>query len=278
VVNPPPGNGCMADPSVCGYPDVETTGLSNPSALTTVNGSVTLSTAGQVYQDKLVNGSITVTAPDVTIRNVKVVSGGWAVRCRTQDGGCQNLTINDTEINLNGDIDGYGILDANYNAHRLFIHNGSDCAYVQKNAQMHDSLCAVGPDSNNDGWPDSTGFCSGPEHFDGLTSDGGSNEVYDHNTIRNPCTQTSAILISTNTSPISNVTITNNLMTGGGYTLYCAASNPGVGGFETVTGNRIAKTYRPTSGYYGPTAYCSSSGVTTWSGNVWDEDGSPLPR
>jgi len=175
-------------------------------------------------------------------------------------------------------VDGYGILDANYNAHRLFIHNGSDCAYVQKDAQVHDSLCAVGPDANDDGWPDSTGVCSGPEHFDGLTSDGGTNEVYDHNTIRNPCTQTSAILISTNTSPISNVTITNNLMTGGGYTLYCAASNPGVGGFETVTGNRIAKTYRSTSGFYGPTAYCSSSGVTAWSNNVWDEDGSPLPR
>jgi Sigma-70 region 2 len=80
------------------------------------------------------------------------------------------------------------------------------------------------------------------------------------------------ILMSTNSSPISDVTIVDNLLAGGGYTLYCAATVPGVGGTEVVTGNRFARTYDQKGGYYGPAAYCGS-GVDVWSGNVWDDTG-----
>ena len=96
----------------------------------------------------------------------------------------------------------------------------------------------------------------------------------DHNTIRNPCSQTSAILESTNSGPISTVTITNNLLAGGGYTLYCAATTSGIGGIEIVIGNRIARTYRPQGGYYGPLAYCNTA--ETLSANVWDDTGLPI--
>ena len=64
----------MADPSACGYPDVETVGVKPGVALTPVSGTVTLSKAGQVYENKVVTGSISVTAPNVTIRNVKVIA------------------------------------------------------------------------------------------------------------------------------------------------------------------------------------------------------------
>ena len=109
--------------------------------------------------------------------------------------------------------------------------------------------------------------------------------MYRHNTIRNACSQTSAILISTNTSPIRNVTITDNLMAGGGYTLYCDAG-PDVQGTETVTGNRIAKTFFGAGragasdsssrggGYWGPTTECDDA--DTYSGNVWDDTGAAV--
>src|SRR4051794_7586856 len=67
------GNNCMPDPSSCGCPDVENTGVVPGVARTTVNGDVTLSTAGQVYENKTVNGTISITAPNVTVRNVKVI-------------------------------------------------------------------------------------------------------------------------------------------------------------------------------------------------------------
>jgi hypothetical protein len=269
------GNNCMAVPSACGYPDTTNTGTLPGITRTAVSGNVTLSTPNQVYENKTVSGGITVTAANVTIRNVKVTSRGWAVRCRPQDGNCSNLSIQDTEIDLNGETGGYGIVCNSYTATRVFIHDGADGAYLCSNATVRDSFISLGPDTNSDGWADSTGFCSGPEHFDGLSSDGGAGYVIDHNTIRNPCSQTSAILMSTNSGGISNVQITNNLLAGGGYTLYCAATSSGLGGTNNISGNRIAKTYRPQGGYYGPVAYCSTPGVN-FHGNVWDETGAAI--
>ena len=64
---------------------------------------------------------------------------------------------------------------------------------------IEDSLCSLGPDANSDGWADTTTFCGGGDHFDGIQSDGGNQVVLRHNTIRNPCSQTSNILLSSNT-------------------------------------------------------------------------------
>jgi hypothetical protein len=89
---------------------------------------------------------------------------------------------------------------------------------------------------------------------------------------RNPCGQTSNILMSTNTDGISNVTIKDNLLAGGGYSLYCNAG-PDVAN-ETVTGNRFSKRFYATGGYWGPTAHCEDADV--FSGNVWDESGASL--
>jgi hypothetical protein len=275
---PSRSSNCMPDPSACGFPDVETTGVPPGTPLTPASGLVTLSTAGQVYENKVLTGGIVVTAPNVTIRNVKVIKQGvyQAIHARRQEGDTSGLRIEDVEIDMQGDEGGYGIIEDGFTAVRTYIHDGSDCGHLGTNSTIRDSFCSVGPDANNDGWADSSGFCSGSEHFDGYSTDGGANQVYDHNTIRNPCSQTSAILISTNSGAVNNVTITNNLMAGGGWTLYCAATTPGVGGNETVTGNRFARTYNQKGGGYGPAAYCND--VDQWSGNVWDDTGQAIGR
>jgi hypothetical protein len=271
-----PSTSCMLKPSACGYPDMTNTGVLPGVARQAVSGTVTLGTPGQVYENKTLTGGIIVTAPNVTIRNVKILNRNYqAIRGRLQQGNPSGLRIENVEIDLQGVEDSYGIVEDGYTAVRTLIHNGSDCAHLGTNASITDSFCSVGPDANNDGWADSLSFCSGSEHFDGYSSDGGSNQVYNHNTIRNPCGQTSAILISTNSGPISNVWIANNLMTGGGWTLYCSAG-PAVGGYEVVVGNRFARTYHRNSGGYGPAAYCK--GVRYWAANVWDDNLQPIPR
>ena len=73
--------------------------------------------------------------------------------------------------------------------------------------------------------------------------------------------------MSTNTEPIRNVTVKDNLLGGGGYTLYCNAG-PDVPN-ETVTGNRFARTWYARSGYWGATTGCGQADVFT--GNVWDD-------
>ena len=64
----------MADPSACGFPDLETVGVGAGRDAHRGQRRVTLSQAGQVYENKQVTGSIIVTAPNVTIRNVKLIT------------------------------------------------------------------------------------------------------------------------------------------------------------------------------------------------------------
>jgi hypothetical protein len=273
---PAPSNGrnCIRDPSACGYPDLENTGTLPWVPREAATGTVTLSTPGQIYQNKTLVGGIVVTAPNVLIRNVKVIQNAFfGITVRNTSG----VRIEDSEVNMNGHLDGSGIVTEGYTATRVFLHNGADCASLWGNtATVQDSLCVIGPDVNNDALPDNRSFCTGgSEHWDGLQSDGGNNLTIRHNTIRNPCGQTSAIIIGTNTEPIRDVSITDNLLDGGGYTLYCNAG-PAVGGTEVVTGNRFARTYWPQGGYYGPASYCRS--VANWSNNVWDDTLQPIPR
>lgn len=116
--------------------------------------------------------------------------------------------IRDVEIDMDGMEEGKGIAFDNYTAIRVWFHNGLDCAHTGENVVVEDSFCDLA-------------VVTGDDHADGFQSDGGRNIVLRHNTIRNPNGQTSAILMSTNTSPIRNVVIDSNLMAGGGYTVYC---------------------------------------------------------
>jgi len=267
----------MPNPSACGFPDVESTGVTPGTTLTPVNGIVTLSTPGQVYENKWVTGGIVVTAPNVTIRNVKITNTEPWYTISVKNGGSwesstANLTVDHVEFDLGGNLEIKGIAFNGYTVKNSFFHNGSDCAHFGDNVTIQDSLCVSGPDANGDGWPDAGFSCEDGPHYDGFQSDGGSNIRLIHNTIRNPCGQTSAILMSTNTSSIRDVTISNNLMAGGGYTLYCNAG-PDVAN-ETVTGNRFARTWFQRSGYWGAITGCS--GADLFSGNVWDDTGLPL--
>jgi hypothetical protein len=262
----------MPKPSECGYPDTTNTGVPAGTRLTVVNGTVQLDTPGQVYSNKEVRGDIIVSAANVTIEKVKVVGGeGDYYPIRSFGSAPRGLVVRDTEIDMEGFMNGKGIAFDNYTATRVFFHDGSDCAHFGVNVTIQDSLCVSGPDSDDDGWPDSTGFCDGPEHIDGFQSGGGDNIKLLHNTVRNPCDETSAILISANQSPASNVRVENNLMAGGGYTLYCRGPTAPVSN-ETVTGNRISREFFRRGGRWGPSTGCHNAAVHF--GNVWD--GAPL--
>ena len=98
-------------------------------------------------------------------------------------------------------------------------------------------------------------FCDMPKlaadstsHADGFESDGGGSYVFRHNTIRNPNKQTSAILLSTNDGGIRDVVIDRNLLSGGGYTVYCGTTDGGVASDVTYTNNIISREFFPKGG------------------------------
>jgi hypothetical protein len=264
---------CMPTPSACGFPDTTNTGVTPGAPLTPEAGDVTLDAPGQIYENRVLSGSITVKAQNVTIRNVRLIVNDpyYGIRVTpggSWDGSNANLTLDHVEINLNGHPDIKGIAFSGFTARNVFFHNGADCAHFHTNVVIQDSMCVLGPDVDNDGNPDAGSFCSGDDHFDGFQSDGGYNITLRHNTIRNPCGQTSAILMSTNTAPISNVVIDGNLMAGGGYTVYCGTDSGGIAAHETYTNNVISPVYFPKGGKYGPDVLCNKAEVT--GGNIWD--------
>ncbi|MBR0906454.1 hypothetical protein JQ588_27720 [Bradyrhizobium liaoningense] len=74
-------------------------------------------------------------------------------------------------------------------------------------------------------------------HFDAIQADGGfSNLTISHNTIINEQIQTSAIMLDNYWGSISNVKIDNNLLIGGGYTVYINEIANGQPGGGKVTG------------------------------------------
>jgi hypothetical protein len=118
------------------------------------------------------------------------------------------------------------------------------------------------------------GYRSG-DHINGTTSNGGGALLtIRHNTIFNQIDQTDAVSLFEDFGSQHDRVIDDNLLAGGGYTIYGGA-NPGGAATSNIriTNNRISRMYYPNGGYYGPvTAFDPQGSGNVWSGNVWDDD------
>ena len=113
------------------------------------------------------------------------------------------------------------------------------------------------------------------DHVNGFTSNGATTPLtINHNTIFNQISQTDAISLFQDFGLEANRTITNNLIAGGGYTLYAGSGTSGTTHNIIVTGNRFSRLYYPNGGSYGPaTAYDTNGTGNTWTNNTWDTSG-----
>ena len=251
---------CMPRPAACGFPDVTNTGAAPGTKLATDTGVVKLDDPGEVYENKQVTGSIVVTARNVTIRNVRLVVEdpyfGISVKPDDDwDNDKATLLVENVEIDMNGHLGLKAIAFNGYTVRRSFIHDGADCAHFGDDVTIADSLCVLGPDADGDGWPDTTEFCKQPEHYDGFQTNGAARSVISHNTVRNPCSQTSAIALF---GPVHDVAVKENLVAGGGYSLYCGTPEATD---VVVVANRFATVWHARSGRFGTLAHCEA-GVT----------------
>ena len=231
-------------------------------------GDLHLTRDGEVIDELDIYGCVYIHAHNVTLKRSRIRGGNcphYIIRImpRAMTGGV--TTIEDVEIDFQGKHGTKGIAFDNYVAVRVHFHGGSDCAHVSWNVVIQDSFCDIAslPPTLTD-------------HADGFQTDGADGVVLRHNTIRNPNGQTSAIIIGSNSGPVANVEIVDNLMAGGGYILYCAAATGQVTNIS-VSKNRFARTYFSNGGFWGPTAYCERIG-SGWDQktNVWDGTGYPL--
>lgn len=275
---------------LCGFPDATNTGVPAGTTLRTVPGQVTSGTgwhwdsrgwveidgSGAVFSGFSVPaGGIDVTASNVTISNCQITEtgDGWAVGLRST----ANVTISHNTISspsqsgtnrlangirdIFGDSDGVQIIGNNI-FHANSGINHFDQGGLIKDNYIHDM-----------------GFLSG-DHVNGIQLGSGAGPLMtiQHNTIFNQIDQTDAVMLATDDGPETNRVVDNNLLAGGGYCVYGAGGPQDVPTNIKFTNNHFARLFFPNCGSFGATAYVSTdaSKGNYFTGNIWDDTGSPV--
>jgi hypothetical protein len=262
-----PKNGCAAAPSACGFPDATNTGVPAGTSLTTYNRDVDITAAGSTFQNAVVHGTLNIDADNVTVRNVQVINDGedWGISLQHT----QNATIVDCDIAPSGSRLLVGIKDVYGDASGTTIE-GCDISGTTTGIQTHEGLIA-------DNYIHDMAYQTG-DHLNGTTSNGSTDPLtIRHNTIFNQYEQTDAVSLFQDFGLEANRTITDNLLAGGGYTIYGGGGTFGTTHNIVITDNRISRIFFPRGGSYGPVAHFENSGPgNVWSGNVWDDTGNKI--
>lgn len=232
---------------------------------------------GQVF-GKTVSGGLTITADNTVIDGYKI-SGGVQVRA-------QNVTIKNSWItNSAGGANGSGVININpgYSAtidrnlldgqnatHTCIWHEGkSMVATANECIGANDGIFSWATKEGVDGTGDNfriennwlhaftTSAANG--HVDGYQTEGAKNGVIRHNTIDVTQSQTSAISIWNGRKNADNIVVDNNLLAGGGFTVYAEDYSPSeaspAGGYSVTnisfTNNRFSSAHYSCIGFWG---------------------------
>lgn len=237
---------CMPQPSRCGWPDATNTGVPAGTVLTVRQGDWTITTAGTVINGYDIRGCVYVRANNVVIRNSRIQCNGFSGIAI--DNPITGVLIEDVDVVMSG-LGQHGIQWRGYTARRVHIANGSDCFSANQDVLIEDSFCDIPGQAGQDA------AANGGPHVDGIQETGSaSNVTIRHNTIRNPFIVVSAIIMN---GGQTNIRIVDNLMAGGGYTVYCPSR---AGALAAFSGNVISRMYYPRGGSYGPTTGCPAAG------------------
>lgn len=205
---------------------LETTGLSDPSKLVLFRGTYYATADNATVRDLEIRGNIVVEASNVTMRNVRLVSDVPWHALRVMDG-AKGFTLEDSEIDgagksVNG-VYGFGTFLRND------IHG------------VDNGINVIAPSTIRDNYIHDF-RTSTDGHYDGIEINGGHDIEIVHNHIVNEHDQTSAIMMNNEFGGLANITIANNRLLGGGYTIYLDGRKGGGAVDDAsirITGNEI---------------------------------------
>jgi hypothetical protein len=212
------------------WPNASNTGVPPGTTLTNYTGPMTITTAGTVIDGKIINGTLTVKADNVTIRNSilrnmsfwGILADGNPINTRVEnceiDGGSGTYHV--TGLGLGGGANS-AIIGCNIHGMVIAVNLWGQCL-VQDN-YIHDLL---ENDTNVDA-----------RHFDGIAYRGGGGAVgptINHNWVDMPAQEggTACIFIKSENGPVENTIVSNNHLTG--QASMCCYSEASSGG--TVSG------------------------------------------
>ncbi len=228
-------------------------------AWNTSGGYLEVSGNGATLTGLKVAGNIDVSASNVTLNHIRLTAGGdgsMGVSLRhTSNVTVENSTISGLDTGSNRLM--VGIKDIYGDATGTVVNN-DNISKTSTAVQIY-----AGTIENN--YIHSPGMATG-DHVNGVTTNGDNDPLLiQHNTILNNYAQTDAIGLFQDFSTVSNVTINDNFLAGGGYTIYGGIGSYGQSSNIVVTNNTISTMYHAHGGYYGPVADFDS----TAPGNVW---------
>ena len=176
------------------------------------------------------------------------------------------------------DVTCHGGAPTGANVTEFCIQSNDSSTQVTRVHLYNCTTCMAGPGTWSSSFVDQESAEIPKEHYEDIYYGGGAGPlIVNHDTMINPQGQTAVVFASVDFGNQTTLTITNNLMAGGGYMIYGGGSGSGgkVIGPVTVTGNRFSRRYFANGGYYGVDAYMNNA-VTEWSGNYWDETLKPV--
>lgn len=257
-------------PSVSGstltyYPNMPTDATPSTTTLTLDAGDFTTSSNGQVIQDLEITGSVIVQHNDVILRRCWIHN--WSIFGVYAEFGAftvgHPLIIEDCLIEAPTSGSGAtSVTNSNFIARRCRIRDAENGFDVGANVTIQD--CFIYPLYN----------AAGDPHADGIqTQSGGaaSDITIRHNTIFcrgsdgvSEVDGTSCIICAIGTTSFTNITIDNNFMAGGAFSLYGPQSTTGTN--VRITDNHFGTNFNSTVGAFGPWTDATDESVVT--GNV----------
>ena len=238
------------------FPNNMNTGVPPGTTLKTT-GAITINTPGTIIDGLDINGSLSITANNVTIRNSKITVASFAVvRILADLKGVvlEDCTISGVGVGNDGSlgIQGPGTFLRN-NIYNVDIGVSPDSGALIQDNYIHDLRA------------------SGVTSYNGVQIEGGAqNILITHNSIINQNTKTAAVMIDNFFGPVQNIDVENNLLGGGTYTVYSDGQYTG-GAITGVvfTGNHL----RPgLNGYHS-----FKNNAPLFTGNVDDTTGNLIP-
>ncbi|HEX4115476.1 MAG TPA: PKD domain-containing protein [Solirubrobacteraceae bacterium] len=269
---------CIKVPSACGYPDATNTGVPASTALKSESQNIAVNKAGTTIKDIALDAEISVEANNTTIEDSEITVEGTQT-CGKSCGGRGIWIKPGVTGTVIKNVTCHGAAATGVNVTQYCIMSNDSDTTIERLHAYYCTECLAGAMDLSESFIDETGAVIPEEHYEDIYYGGGAGPlIVNHNTMLNPNGQTAVVFASVDFGDQTTLTITNNLMAGGGYMIYGGGSGSGgkVVGPVTITGNRFSRKYYPEGGSYGVASYLENS-VTSWSGNVWDETLKTVP-
>jgi hypothetical protein len=269
AITPPPLLPARPGPSSTGH-------LSAAADLVTIIGDVTLRTAGTVLEGKRITGKVRVKANDCVVRDCLITGTGTLIEAWD---GFTGLLVEDTTLApAIPSITSQGIHGGGYTARRLNVSGvvdgfgafgpaGKPADVTVVDSWVHDLHCAPDPSRSD-----------GITHGDCVQLHGGGRVEIRRNTLTANAGPTSiggvagmscVMMAPGSRGPAPGVVIEGNWLDHGTACLNLGLGTAGVGSDVTVVGNRFGRN--------GGHRILAAKGLPlTHSGNVYDDDGTPV--